>query len=171
MRPLSSRAAVADEETADPPAQVFLTPGSLYCGTTPAIVSTVLGSCVAVCLSDRYHRAAGMNHYVLPRSPTGERSLRYGDVAMTRLRERLTRSGCAVRDLRAKVFGGAAVLSFGEGEDSVGAQNVRTALEWLHHHSIPVVAQRTGGSRGLLIRLDSPSGRVLVRRVPAHSGA
>ena len=108
--------------------QAFLTPGTLYCGTGSAVISTVLGSCVAVCLVDRYNRAAGMNHFVLPRSMDGTDSLRYGDTALERLRERMGRLGCDTRDLAAKVFGGAAVLSFGQAGDTVGTKNVQMAL-------------------------------------------
>ena len=151
-------------------AQAFLTPGTLYCGSGPAVVSTVLGSCVAVCLVDRHHRASGMNHYVLPRSSAGEHSLRYGDVALERLWERMSRLGCNAKDVRAKVFGGAAVLPFGDAEDTVGTKNVRIAIDWLRRHDIPVVARRTGGKNGLLIRMHTATGRVLVRKIASGSG-
>jgi chemotaxis protein CheD len=154
---------------AKPLPQAFLTPGTLYCGAEPAVVSTVLGSCVAVCLVDRHHRAAGMNHFVLPYNPTGENSLRYGDVALERLRARMAELGCHPGDLRAKVFGGAAVLPFGDAGDTVGTKNVRTAVEWLREQSIPVLAQRTGGTNGLLVRFHTGTGRVLVRKI--SSGA
>jgi chemotaxis protein CheD len=151
-------------------AHVFLTPGTLYCGVGPAVVSTVLGSCVAVCLVDRHHRATGINHFVLPRSTAGEHSLRFGDVAIERLWERMSRFGCAPKDLRAKVFGGAAVLPFGDTEDTVGTKNVRIAIDWLRRHDIPVVARRTGGKNGLLIRLHTATGRVLVRKIASGAG-
>lgn len=145
--------------------QAFLTPGTLWCGAGPAVVSTVLGSCVAVCLIDRYNRAAGMNHFVLPYNPAGADSLRYGDAALERLRERMGRLGCDTGDLCAKVFGGAAVLAFGEAGDTVGTKNVQMAIEWLRGHSITVAARRTGGTSGLLIRLHTGSGQVLVRKI------
>lgn len=147
----------------------FLTPGTLYCGAEQAIVSTVLGSCVAVCLMDRSHCAGGMNHFVLPAHPAGEDSLRYGDVALERLRERMLQLGCRDENLRAKVFGGAAVLPFGDARDTVGIKNVAMAIEWLRERSIPVLARRTGGSNGLLIRFHTLSGRALVRAIPAGS--
>jgi chemotaxis protein CheD len=145
--------------------QVYLTPGTLFCSAVPAVVGTVLGSCVAVCLLDRHRRAAGMNHFVLSFDPAGGDSLRYGDVALARLRDRMARLGCDSHDLRAKVFGGAAVLPFGEQIDTVGSTNVRTALEWLQRQSIPVIARRTGGTNGMLLRFHTGLGRVLVRRI------
>jgi chemotaxis protein CheD len=153
------------------PIQAFLTPGTLFCGAGPAVISTVLGSCVAVCLVDRHNRAAGMNHFVLPYNPAGEDSLRYGDVALERLLQRMVRLGCETKDIRAKLFGGAAVLPFGEAGDTVGTKNVAVALDWLRGHSIPVVARRTGGKNGLLIRFHTGSGRVMVRKITSGAGA
>ncbi len=153
-----------------PSPRPFLTPGTLYCSAEPAVVGTVLGSCVAVCLIDRHGRAAGMNHFVLPFKPAGDGSLRYGDVALERLHERMGRLGCDTGDLRAKIFGGAAVLPFGAAGETVGARNVRMALDWLHGRGIPVVARRTGGKNGLLIRFHTGSGRVLVRKITSAIG-
>jgi chemotaxis protein CheD len=167
---VSARASRAPRP-ADGVASPFLTPGTLYCSAGPAIVSTVLGSCVAVCLLDRQRRASGMNHYVLPRGPAGEaKSLRYGDAALERLWERMSGFGCTAKDVDAKVFGGAAVLPFGDAEDTVGAKNVRIALAWLRQHDIRVVARRTGGKNGMLIRMDTATGRVLVRRIASGAG-
>ncbi len=147
--------------------QVFLEPGALYCTARPAVIRTVLGSCVAVCLVDRNGHAAGMNHYVLP---SGQATLRYGDVAIEQLSLKMYRLGCRLGDLRAKVFGGAAVLPYGAAEDTVGTKNVGIALEWLRIHSIPIVARRTGGENGLLIRLYTATGRVMVRPIAASAG-
>ncbi len=162
--------AVEPHLDADGLRQVFLEPGSLYCSAEPAVVRTVLGSCVAICLVDRHGRAGGMNHYVLPDSPDGQPSLRYGDVAIEELIQRMNRLGCKTGDLRAKVFGGAAVLPFGQAEDTVGTKNVAIAVEWLRSRSIPVVARRTGGEHGLLIRLYTTTGRVMVRPIIGTGG-
>ena len=129
------------------------------------MVTTILGSCVAVCLWDRRCRIGGMNHFVLPCCRDAVPTSRYGDVAFTRLLAGLERLGCQRPDLRAKVFGGAAVLPVGEQADTVGAQNVGAALEALSAHKIPVVARRTGGQRGLFLRFHTEVGRVLVREL------
>ena len=38
-------------------------------------------------------------------------------------------------------------------------------LDWLRSRGIPVIARRTGGEQGLLVRFFTGSGRVLVRTV------
>lgn len=144
---------------------VFLSPGTLYCAPTSTVVSTILGSCVAVCLWNTHLRIGGMNHYLLPQRANDSRSPRFGDVAIDQLLEGMIRLGCQVASLRAKIFGGAAVLPFGAGADTVGDQNVRIALARLRYHAIPLLARRTGGCTGMLIRLYTETGDVLVRKL------
>ncbi len=149
------------------PVEGFLPPAAVHCTAVPSRVTTILGSCVAVCLWDRVRRMGGINHYVLPHRRDDSPSLRFGDVAIARLLEEMRQLGCNPGSLRAKVFGGAAVLPYASGGDPVGDQNVRVALDRLHAHGIPVIARQTGGRSGLLIRMFTESGEVLVRRVAA----
>jgi chemotaxis protein CheD len=144
------------------PSQVFLTAGDLYCADRPTLISTVLGSCVAVCLVSPQLQIAGMNHFILPSSPPDEPCARYGDVAVAALIKAMQEKGCDINTLVAKVFGGASVMA-ARPEDSVGERNVRMALSGLRAFGVPVVAQRTGGEAGVHISLDSSSGQVTVR--------
>jgi chemotaxis protein CheD len=144
--------------------QVSLIQGEIHISTKPTIVVTVLGSCVAVCLWDRTRGFGGMNHFVLPTDPLGERNKRYGDVAIDELESGLLWLGCKVTDLQAKVFGGAAVLTVRGGE-SVGTSNVRLALTQLRHRGIAVIAQRTGGTLGQQIRFNTRTGEVFFRYI------
>jgi chemotaxis protein CheD len=142
--------------------RVSLGQGDIHCSAEPSILVTVLGSCVAVCLWDPIRRVGGMNHFVLPTDPHGEKSARYGDFAVDKLVDRMQRLGCKSVGLQAKVFGGAAVLPFAGGE-SVGSNNVRVALERLRDHRIPVTVQRTGGTLGQQIRFLTNTGEVFFR--------
>jgi chemotaxis protein CheD len=148
--------------------RIFLMPGGLFCTSEPGVVTTVLGSCVAVCLWDARHLCAGINHYVLPRCDTGEPGLRYGDVSISRLIERMQRLGCSLRDLEAKIFGGAAVLPVRDPAMSVGGKNIELALERMRALGIPIIARRTGGLSGLSVRMHTGNGAVLVKSIP-HS--
>jgi chemotaxis protein CheD len=151
----------------DPLPEIFLRPASLYCSLTPTIVTTVLGSCVAVCLWNRKHSIGGMNHFVLPSGSSSEIDARYGDTAISRLIEEMAVLGCVGQDLEAKIFGGAEVLSFGAAENNVGTKNVEMAMGCLARRTIPITARRTGGKNGVLIRFSTQTGHVLVRRISA----
>jgi len=144
--------------------EVFLPVGTLYCSPDPVVVTTVLGSCVSVCLWDRRLAMGGINHFLLPRwSGKGERSLKYGDVAIESLLTAMGALGAQRSDLMAKVFGGAAVHTLpGAG---VGSSNVSFALDRLRHYGIEVTAERTGGTTGIHLRLFTASGEVQVRPI------
>ena len=150
---------------------VFLSPGGLYASAEPAVISTVLGSCVAVCLWDRRRLQGGMNHFLLPRCCEVEPSPRYGNVAIDWLLDDMTALGCRLPDLSAKLFGGAAVLPYGAQAETVGAQNVAVALAALHRWGIAVTARRTGGQRGLFLRFHTGDGHVMVRELMQPPGS
>lgn len=155
----------ADQIDGPPLRHVFLMPGALHCSAQPSVVTTVLGSCVAVCLWDRELRCAGINHFVLPRCGTDQPSLRYGDYSINRLMDAMLRLGSCREELEAKIFGGAAVLPVNAPENNVGTKNVELALERMQSLAIPVVARRTGGQYGISLRLFTETGAVLVRSI------
>ena len=144
--------------------RVFLQIGGLHCAADPTVITTVLGSCVSVCLTDRRRGVSGMNHFSMPRiSPGTIPSLRYGDLSLDALVAGMAALGCAEGDLAAKVFGGAAVI--GAPGSGIGGSNARFALEYLERRGISVAAARTGGVTGSHLQLFSATGQVLVRRV------
>ncbi|MGA3002682.1 MAG: chemotaxis protein CheD [Acetobacteraceae bacterium] len=147
-----------------PDVQVSLMQGDIHFSADPKVLVTVLGSCVAVCLWDKLRGIGGMNHFVLPTDRNGEKSTRYGDVAIDELQAGLMRLGCRIQDLQAKVFGGAAVLPFGGGQ-TVGQNNVQLALERLRRDHIRITAQRTGGTLGQQVRFHTRTGEAFVRYI------
>lgn len=146
-----------DRPAAGAEKQTYLHPGQLCFATEPTLVSTVLGSCVSVCLYDEEHTAAGVNHYLLPGSLAHTESPRFGDVANQILLGRFQEMGVPVSRLRAKVFGGASMGGSCDGD--LASRNVETALAFLRGHCIPVVSQDTGGERGrkLIFRTSDAS--------------
>jgi chemotaxis protein CheD len=147
---------------------VFLVAGRLHCSPQPTLVTTVLGSCVAVCLWDRVRGVGGINHFMLPHS-TGEKTLRYGDVATDSLVRAMFDLDCRIENIEAKVFGGAIVLPTGCHDWHVGMRNAEAAVARLAAFRIPIVARRTGGHEGLSVKLFTASGDVLVRRIQSSA--
>ncbi|HEX3994552.1 MAG TPA: chemotaxis protein CheD [Acetobacteraceae bacterium] len=151
-----------------PEVQVSLMQGDIHFTADSKVLVTVLGSCVAVCLWDKLRGIGGMNHFVLPTDRNGEKSTRYGDVAIDELQAGLMRLGSRLPDLQAKVFGGAAVLPFGGGQ-TVGQNNVQLALERLRRDHIRITAQRTGGTLGQQVRFHTRTGEAFVRYLAASA--
>lgn len=99
---------------------VTLHPGEYYSTGEDLVLSTVLGSCVAVALFDPKRGIGGLNHFMLAGSVDAARPLlsdaaRYGMYAMELLINDLLKKGVRKQDLRAKVFGAASLLEFSGG--------------------------------------------------------
>lgn len=152
-------------------AAVFLGQGELHATATPTMITTILGSCVSVCLWDPGIRAGGMNHIVLAHGGSGSGDPRYGDAAVAALVGAMLDLGASQRRLVAKVFGGGAVLPLAEPHRSIGTENARIALDELRRLRIPVLANSVGGREGMTIRFDTHSGEVSIRRFDAGCNA
>ncbi len=123
-----------------------------------AVLTTVLGSCIAVCLSDTVRGIGGMNHFLLPnREGTAGENVRYGAYAMELLINGLLKEGAERGRLQAKVFGGGKMI--GTLRD-IGASNAEFARSFLADEGIPCLAESTGGTQARRIRFWPTSGRV-----------
>jgi len=153
--------------TALPFKEVYLHPGQMYVSREPAHIHMILGSCAGVCLYDSRRSIGGAIHYMLPQwDGSGERSPRYGDIAVEALLKEFQMYGSSLIDLEAKIFGGSCmfqVFRAGDGnEDHIGSRNVQTALEILTRLGIAVVTRDTGGENGRKLRMQSDTGVVVV---------
>jgi chemotaxis protein CheD len=148
---------------------VYLLPAELVAvgADAPRTLTTILGSCVSVCLWDRRGRGGGMNHYLLPRrGPDSPRTARYGDFAIPALVTKLVALGAERGDLRAKVFGGAHVLPLGRpGGRTLGGDNVQVALSSLRAEGIHVVSEDVGGTRVRKLAFNTTDGTAQVWRL------
>lgn len=121
------------------------------------ILTTLLGSCVAVCLHDPVAKVGGLNHFLLPgdSSQSGQ-SLKYGVNAMELLINGLIKVGASRDRLQAKAFGGGRVVS---GLGAIGAKNIQFAREFLEMEGIPCLAESLGGDKARRIRFWPDTGR------------
>ncbi len=147
--------------------RIYLHPGQLFASAERSAVSTILGSCVAVCLWDPISKIGGINHYLLPLwTGQGTSSPRFGDVAVRDLLNKLLKLGSQKPRLQAKLFGGACVVeAFREGENHLGAKNVQAAEELLEKEGIPLVAHDVGGCRGRKLIFHTDNGTAWVKQL------
>lgn len=149
--------------------EVYLHPGDVYASARPAVVTTILGSCVSVCLSERGTGIGGVNHFLLAQQRAGESpSPRYGSAAIEILVNRVVALGASRQKLSAMIFGGANVLhAFQEGVRHIGLANVEIARLLLAQQRIPICAEDVGGTRGRRLVFCAQDGNVSVRRLGA----
>jgi len=107
-------------------------------------LSTLLGSCVAVCLFDPQTRVGGLNHFMLPDIRRSHHddvdSLLSGSFAMESLLNALLQKGARKARLQAKAFGGGTIIDTSGPDMSIGQRNTRFTKEWLDRENIPLLA-------------------------------
>ena len=137
----------------------YLEPGYIYFTRTPAVIRTVVGSCVAVCLWDSRLKYGGMNHFLRPVTRDASSATpKFGNVATAALVNMMTDAGCTTKDLVAQIFGGA--FPSGTTQDNVGQQNVDVAHAVLTKRGIVVASTDTGGNMGRKVVFDTSTGQL-----------
>ncbi|MBI4978535.1 MAG: chemotaxis protein CheD [Spirochaetes bacterium] len=149
--------------------------GEHYVTAEDRIISTLLGSCVAVCLYDPVTHVAGMNHFLLANRRYAKdvpmvlsEAGRYGVNAMELLINAMMNRGADRRRLKAKAFGGGAVFDSANRNDAfmcVGEVNSRFILEFLKNENIELLAADLGGSEGRVIHMHARDFSVYMRKI------
>src|SRR6478736_3835776 len=139
-------------------------PGQFIITSVPTLISTVLGSCVSVCLWDKERKIGAMNHYLLPGKPEDDvNNMDRGLTSIRMLIRSLANRNVNMQGLEAKVFGGCNSLYINNDYFRIGERNVEVALEMLKQYSITLAAQHVGGSVGRKIVFNTEKGKVRMR--------
>jgi chemotaxis protein CheD len=146
--------------------QYYLMAGEVMIPDEPATISTVLGSCVSVCLYDNRKKIGGMNHFKGPKhlankKPTAD----YGDIAIKNLIEGMVRAGSKKIDIVALVFGGGSVIKYTHVDMQIGKINGEAAIEILEKFKIPMVHQDLGGTHGRRVWFNTSDGSYKVKSI------
>ncbi|HEX6087227.1 MAG TPA: chemotaxis protein CheD [Thermoanaerobaculia bacterium] len=144
--------------------RVYLHPGGLWAEPFPGVITTVLGSCVSVCLWDPHTTLGGINHFILPHGGAVP-SARYGNHAMAMLLARVLELGARRETLLGCVFGGASVLPGAPIGPTLGSRNVAEAFEFLERNSIAVLRHDVEGAQGRKLVFRTADGTTLIRKL------
>lgn len=155
---------------------VTIYPGEFYVSKGPEFISTILGSCVAICLYDPQNQTGGINHFMLANSALQETPVsqsgpvgRFGKYAIDLLIQEMIKAGADRKNFQAKIFGGSNVFNLPEnGHEQVGAENIRFAREYLAELNIPIVSEDLGGVPSRKIIFDPATFKVLLKRINQH---
>lgn len=133
-------------------------------------ISTLLGSCVAVCLYDSALPLAGMNHFMLPQMKKGthadEDILLAGDACMEALLNAMLKQGAAKHRIKAKAFGGGTVIDANRPNSlSIGKRNADFTHEWLDRENIPLICSDFLGPWSRKVLLVPQNGDAYCKRV------
>ncbi len=144
----------------------FLLPGMIKISRQPMEITTLLGSCVSICLWDSTLQTGGINHYLMPLwNGTGLASPKYGNIAIESLIGKMISLGSKRENLKAKVFGGASLLKSSEYSFNIGERNIEIQEAVLKDNDIELVAQSTGGKLGRKIIFNTFTGLVKMKYI------
>jgi len=136
-------------------------------GEAGTVISTVLGSCIAVCLHDAEARLGGMNHFLLG-EPQQDHQLsdidlqRYGVHAMELLINATMKAGGQRSRLRANLYGGANIIA---GLGGIGTANAAFARRFLETEGIAIGQADTGGTLARKLEFRPYDGKIRCKSV------
>jgi len=150
---------------------LFLKPGEMVVSSEPMVITTLLGSCVAVTMFNPRLRLGAICHALLP-SCRREQSCRHHDsgkyveCAVALMLEELQLRGVLESEIEAKLFGGSDMFDpVDGGRLSVGRQNIEMALKVLEASSLRILTRDLGGPRGRKIIFHTHTGEVFLKRL------
>lgn len=151
-------------------ASVYLKPGELYIAESPALVYTVLGSCVAVTMHSMRLSVGAICHAMLPEGGAhcehsrpgrkGEKSsFRYVDLAVEHMVERLSKLGADTQELEVRVIGGSTMVA-NRHDLKIGRLNSKKAYELLEAKGLEITEYAVGGTLGRKVYYNTQTGEV-----------
>jgi len=132
-----------------PPGVVHtLHPGDVACGERGDRLETLLGSCVAIVLTDPRRTVGVMCHIVHSRPALGgnDRGGAHADAARRSMHQMLTARGITPSLCEAYVYGGGNMFPALVTQSHVGDANARWALDSLARDGVKVLHHDLGGS-------------------------
>ena len=143
----------------------FVKMNEIYVTKSPYLIKTVVGSCIALCIWDHWHRIGGMGHIMLPESngdmnaPAGK----YADTAVKSLISTMVNEGSSIKSMQATCVGGATMFQNHSHQfEPVGKKNYRIVKKELTNFGIPIVTEAIGGTVGRKVAMNCTSGAITI---------
>ena len=137
----------------------------------PGTIMTIgLGSCIGIALYDKTKKLAGLAHIMLPDSnqfKSSSNPMKFADLAIPMLIEKMERQGANKRNLIAKIAGGASMFNVtGKSIISdIGKRNSDAVKKKKKSEQIPIIAEDIGGDKGRTMILEASTGKVILKIV------
>ncbi|MCL4491162.1 MAG: chemotaxis protein CheD [Nitrospirae bacterium] len=146
--------------------RIILNIGDVVVSNEPAVLETVLGSCVSLCLWDEQSKTGGMNHFMLPELTEGLKDTYCcGSESIARLINKLRSLGTDIRMVKAKLFGGGRVIRELGNSFDIGEKNIKAAKDILMEYDIPIVKEFTGPDYGIKVVFYTATGKAFVKKI------
>jgi len=132
----------------------------------PAVLRTILGSCVGICIFDRIKKIGGLAHILLPVDTSNGTAIeKFAETAIPHMVQMLLKEGAKKEFLSAKIAGGASMFKFEASVSlgQIGERNIEETKKVLEKLQIPLLDEDTGGSAGRVIDFFLDDGHLKVK--------
>ncbi|MBU3111748.1 chemotaxis protein CheD [Clostridium lacusfryxellense] len=134
------------------------------------LITVGLGSCVGIAIYDLAIGVGGLAHIMLPDSSQFTKvnnEMKFADLAIPILVANMMKKGARLRNMKAKIAGGASMFNFSDKSIvmDIGNRNsiaVKNALKIL---AIPIISEDIGGNKGRTLIFDITSAMLSIRTV------
>jgi chemotaxis protein CheD len=161
----------------------YLKQGEMSILERPALVSTILGSCVAVTLYNARLGIGAVSHALLPHCKrrvyqnhltdllAGDcaqctEAFQYVDCSVSMMVEAFSRFGISPGETQVHLYGGAKMFAAACGKSSlpVGVQNSTVAQKVIADHGLTLSVCDIGGTQGRKMYFNTQTGKVAIQR-------
>jgi chemotaxis protein CheD len=142
----------------------YLEAGYIFLAEKSTSISTVLGSCVSVCIYDRKRKVGGMNHFQVPfATDSDQATARFGNVATITLIRMMIHDGSKIKNLEAQIMGGAHNSKISPKD--IGFENIMAAKKILNRERVRITSEDVRGGKGRKIVFNSSTNEIAVFKV------
>ena len=153
------------------PESIKVNMGELKTGKNSDMLAAYgVGSCIIVACYDKFRPVAVMLHGILPEKPQGKRDFndnKYLDAGIENLVKAMIKEGVAMKDMEAKIFGGAKMFDVKGDSEPIGERNIRKAKECLNSKGIAIAGEDTGSNYGRTIEFSVMTKKAVVKSFSA----
>lgn len=134
------------------------------------LITVGLGSCIGIAIYDPNNKIGGLAHIMLPDSTQFNNitnPMKFADLAIPILLERMQKQGAIKRNLKAKIAGGASMFNFSDKSMimDIGNRNSISVKKVLKELNIPIISEDIGGNKGRTMIFDTTNGVVQIKTV------
>ncbi len=148
----------------------FLQINEYYVTKKPMLIGTLLGSCVSICLYNKFNGHAAMNHFLMPsavRKAMQNNPGKYGESSCEMIIRSLMSIDPNASHYSVQIFGGGNMFNLRGSVSDIGERNLRIAAEVLSKYKIRIMRRQTGGTKGMKIFFNTSKNKVDCREIDA----
>ncbi len=146
----------------------FILPGEFFISNEPYHITTILGTCVSICIFNHHNRMAAINHFIHPFSDGNKNKDIgiYGDLSTKHIIDQLFLIDDHPSHYSAILVGGGMSNSKTNHHFGISAANIESGLSILNDYNIKINTVNTDSNGGVKIIFDTLNNHITTVALP-----